>query len=124
MTPSSYKTSKKAITKAIPVVDESQSEEEEEEDADEDSDADEVENGLGEEDKEETPSESDDEGDPSELVHESLQSGTHPKGQSRHGKSKFIPSEETPEQRDARTIFVGNVAVEVTKSRVRSSLVS
>ena len=61
---------------------------------------------------------SDDEGDPSNLVHESLLKGEKTKGQSRHGKAKFAPSEETPEQRDARTIFVGNVAIEVTKSRV------
>ncbi|KAJ8501954.1 hypothetical protein ONZ51_g267 [Trametes cubensis] len=60
---------------------------------------------------------SDDEGDPSNLVHESLLKGEKTKGQSRHGKAKFAPSEETPEQRDARTIFVGNVAIEVTKSR-------
>ncbi|CDO74438.1 hypothetical protein BN946_scf184972.g5 [Trametes cinnabarina] len=62
-------------------------------------------------------SDSDDEVDPSKLVHESLQKGGQPKGQSRHGKAKFVPEEETPEQRDARTIFVGNVAVDVTKSR-------
>ena len=61
---------------------------------------------------------SDDEGEPSDLVHESLVKGGQAKGQSRHGKAKFAPSEETPEQRDARTIFVGNVAIEVTKSRV------
>lgn len=33
--------------------------------------------------------------------------------------TKFVPEDETSEQRDARTIFVGNVAVEVAKSRVR-----
>ncbi|KAI0356406.1 hypothetical protein OH77DRAFT_1400622 [Trametes cingulata] len=62
-------------------------------------------------------SDSDDEGDPSKLVHESLLKGGQSKGQSRHGKTKYVPEEETPEQRDARTVFVGNVAVEVTKSR-------
>ena len=120
-TPSSSKTREKAVTKAVQVVAESESEEEE--DADEESgdveDENEDEGGPAEEDVEEASSESDDEGDPSKLVHESLQKGAPPKGQSRHGKSKFIPSEETPEQRDARTVFVGNVAVEVAKSRVR-----
>ncbi|KAI0826904.1 hypothetical protein BC628DRAFT_1319495 [Trametes gibbosa] len=37
--------------------------------------------------------------------------------QSRNGKAKYVPSEETAEDRDARTLFVGNVAVEITKSR-------
>ncbi|KAI0372262.1 hypothetical protein BV20DRAFT_964390 [Pilatotrama ljubarskyi] len=62
-------------------------------------------------------SDSDDEGDPSKLVHESLLKGGQSKGQSRNGKTKYVPEEESPEQRDARTVFVGNVAVEVTKSR-------
>lgn len=72
--------------------------EEEEEAADEDSD-------------------SDEEGDPSKLVHESVAAGGKTKSAS--GKVKFVPSEETAEQRDARTVFVGNVPVEVVKSRVR-----
>ncbi|KAI8986067.1 hypothetical protein BD414DRAFT_487523 [Trametes punicea] len=70
-----------------------------------------------EEDAESSPSDSDNEFDPSKLVHESLLKGGQSKGQSRHGKAKYVPPEETPEQRDARTIFVGNVAVAVTKSR-------
>ncbi|KAI0766376.1 hypothetical protein BD413DRAFT_615176 [Trametes elegans] len=61
-------------------------------------------------------SESDEEGDSTKLVHESLLKGGQ-KSQSRHGKEKFVPEEESAEQRDARTIFIGNVAVEVTKSR-------
>ncbi|KAH9936187.1 uncharacterized protein B0H18DRAFT_1081890 [Fomitopsis serialis] len=32
-------------------------------------------------------------------------------------KHKFVPSDETPERRNARTVFVGNVPVEVVKSR-------
>ena len=64
-------------------------------------------------------SDSDDEGDPSKLVHESLLKGAEKKAQSRNGKAKYVPSEETPAQRDARTVFVGNVAIEVVKSRVR-----
>ncbi|KAI0720590.1 hypothetical protein C8T65DRAFT_567599, partial [Cerioporus squamosus] len=59
---------------------------------------------------------SDEEGDPSKLVHESLLKGSA-KTQPRPGKAKYVPSEESPAQRDARTVFVGNVAVEVTKSR-------
>ncbi|KAH9851826.1 hypothetical protein C2E23DRAFT_732469 [Lenzites betulinus] len=61
--------------------------------------------------------ESDDEGDPSTLVHESLLKDGTTKGQSRNGKAKYVPSEETADDRDARTLFVGNVAVEITKSR-------
>ncbi|KAI0647963.1 hypothetical protein C8Q79DRAFT_906572 [Trametes meyenii] len=72
---------------------------------------------LTPEDASEDSSDSDDEGDPATLVHESLLKDGPPKGQSRNGKAKHVPSEETPEQRDARTIFVGNVAVEITKSR-------
>lgn len=60
--------------------------------------------------------ESDGEDDLAKLVHESAANGGKPK--STHGKTKHFPSEETPEQRDARTIFVGNVPVEVVKSRV------
>lgn len=62
-------------------------------------------------------SDSDEDGDPSKLVHESVVPGGKTKGAS--GKVKFVPSEETAEQRDARTVFVGNVPVEVVKSRVR-----
>ncbi|EIW59245.1 uncharacterized protein TRAVEDRAFT_147166 [Trametes versicolor FP-101664 SS1] len=60
---------------------------------------------------------SDEEGDPSKLVHESLLKGSQTKSQSRHRKAKYVPAEESPEQRDARTVFVGNVAVDVTKSK-------
>jgi nucleolar protein 12 len=51
------------------------------------------------------------------LVHESLQKG---KKSSRSGpKTKFVPSDETPERRDQRTIFIGNLSVEVAQKRVR-----
>lgn len=60
---------------------------------------------------------SDEEGDPSTLVHESLVNGS--KGKGKKASAKYVPQEETPEQRDARTIFVGNVSVDVAKSRVR-----
>ena len=65
-------------------------------------------------------SDSDVEGDPSTLVHESLlKSGAKTRVASSHEKPKHAPAEETSGQRDARTLFIGNVAVEVTKSRVR-----
>lgn len=66
----------------------------------------------------EEASDSDDEGDPSNLVHESLTKGAKSRQRERHNKSKYIPPDETPERRNARTIFVGNVPVEVAKSRV------
>lgn len=61
---------------------------------------------------------SDEEGDPSKLIHESLLKDKGSKGASK-GKAKFIPSDETLELRRARTIFVGNVPVEVVKGKVR-----
>ncbi|KAI0771411.1 hypothetical protein BC629DRAFT_1442025 [Irpex lacteus] len=59
-------------------------------------------------------SESDEEGDPSKLIHESLLKDNKSKG---GAKKKYVPAEETPEQRDARTIFIGNVPTEVVTSR-------
>lgn len=61
-------------------------------------------------------SESDEEDDPSKLVHESLLKENKSKA---GAKKKYFPAEETPEQRDARTIFIGNVPTEVVTSRVR-----
>ncbi|TBU53671.1 hypothetical protein BD310DRAFT_859888 [Dichomitus squalens] len=103
-------------TKVTKHVEGRESEDEDEGNEAEDDREDEDVSGAGEDD--EASSDSGDEGHPSKLVHESLQKGgIQTNGQSRHGKQKYIPSVETPEQRDARTIFVGNVAVEVTKSR-------
>lgn len=64
----------------------------------------------------ESDPDSDEEGDLSKLVHESVAPGN----KSKHGggKTKFVPEEETPEQRNARTVFVGNVPVDVVKNRV------
>jgi nucleolar protein 12 len=59
--------------------------------------------------------------DASQLVHETVARGD------RHGKTRptrrrimhhDCPPDETKEQRDARTIFIGNVPVEVAKSKV------
>lgn len=53
-------------------------------------------------------------------VHESLNKSN--KRASRSGpKSKFVPADETPERRDQRTIFVGNLPVDVAQKRVRIS---
>ncbi|KZT11964.1 uncharacterized protein LAESUDRAFT_719910 [Laetiporus sulphureus 93-53] len=61
---------------------------------------------------------SDDEGHSSELVHESLAKGSRTRSlNGRRAKTKYVPLEETSEQRNARTIFVGNVPVDVVKSR-------
>ena len=63
---------------------------------------------------------SDVEDDPSQLVHESVSKKSVTKVRAK--KVKYVPSDETPEQRNSRTIFVGNVAIEVAKSKVRSAL--
>ncbi|KAG5642548.1 hypothetical protein DXG03_002587 [Asterophora parasitica] len=59
---------------------------------------------------------SDDEADQS-LVHESLLEKSGKKANKSGPKVKFVPSEETPEQRDQRTIFVGNLSVDVAQKR-------
>jgi len=51
-----------------------------------------------------------------QLVHESLQ--TSKRGSHLRPKAKFVPADETPELRDSRTIFVGNLSVEVAQKRV------
>lgn len=48
-------------------------------------------------------------------VHESLTK----KSKKSSRKHKFVPEAETAEQRDARTIFVGNLPAEIVKNRVR-----
>ena len=50
------------------------------------------------------------------LVHECL---TKKDKKIRASKTKYVPSEETVEQRDQRTIFVGNLPVEVASKKVR-----
>jgi len=63
------------------------------------------------------PSDDSEEVDPSQLVHESV---AKPTGKSsRNPKSKHVPEDETADQRDRRTIFVGNLSVEVAQKRVR-----
>jgi nucleolar protein 12 len=65
--------------------------------------------------------ESDADVDPAALVHESLQSGG--KSKSRSGKQKYVPEDETPEKRDQRTVFVGNLPLAVASKRVRLEFV-
>lgn len=60
---------------------------------------------------------SDEEIDPSQLIHESV--AKHAGKGSRNRKSKYIPENETANQRDRRTVFVGNLSVEVAQKRVR-----
>ena len=38
-------------------------------------------------------------------------------------KAKYVTPGETPAQRDARTIFVGNIPIDVAKSKVRSIVI-
>ncbi|KAF8272818.1 hypothetical protein EI94DRAFT_1776724 [Lactarius quietus] len=69
--------------------------------------------------KEESESTSDSEVDESKLVHETVANGdglgkTRPTRRRIHYEH---PLDETKEQRDARTIFIGNVPVEVAKSK-------
>lgn len=37
-------------------------------------------------------------------------------------KAKYVPPDESPAQRDARTVFIGNVSIDIVKSRVRTTL--
>jgi nucleolar protein 12 len=70
--------------------------------------------------KEESESASDSEVDASQLVHETVAKGDQP-GKTRPTRKRIhheSPPDETKEQRDARTIFIGNVPVEVAKSKV------
>lgn len=53
-------------------------------------------------------------------VHESLLPKKEKRDRGRKkDKVRYVPPGETREQRDSRTIFVGNVPVEVVKSKVR-----
>lgn len=53
--------------------------------------------------------------------HESLSQSKEKEKKSKHSavkKIKYVPEEETAGQRDARTIFVGNLPAQIAKSRV------
>lgn len=74
------------------------------------------------EDSKQNPSSSDSEEDDGEYVpplHESLAGTAGPDSASSSKKSKkYVPPEETPGQRDSRTIFVGNVPSQVMTTKV------
>lgn len=65
---------------------------------------------------ESSDSSDEDRDDQSSLIHETLQKDKPRKPASR--KAKYAPSDETKERRDARTIFVGNLAPDVAIKRV------
>ncbi|KAF8158009.1 hypothetical protein B0H34DRAFT_657128 [Crassisporium funariophilum] len=52
--------------------------------------------------------------DPTTLVHESLRKGAK---KTPRPKQKFVPEDETPDQRDQRTIFVGNLPIEIASKK-------
>ncbi|KAG7445534.1 uncharacterized protein BT62DRAFT_932633 [Guyanagaster necrorhizus] len=60
--------------------------------------------------------ESESDEDPSKLVHESVAQSGPSAGHSSQ-KRKFVPSDETQMQRDLRTIFVGNLSIEVAQKK-------
>jgi nucleolar protein 12 len=60
---------------------------------------------------------SENEADPSQLVHET----TVKKGRRENRHVHGIPPDETKEEHDGRTIFLGNIPMEVAKSKVCSS---
>jgi len=80
--------------------------------------------GRGEavEDNEEAPSsdsDSEDHGKYVPPVHESLARAASPDSASPSRKDrKYVPPDETPDQRDSRTIFVGNVPPQVMATKV------
>ena len=51
-------------------------------------------------------------------VHESLGKSKHNKKKESTKKKKYVPDDETREERDARSIFVGNLPVQIVKDRV------
>ncbi|PBK97179.1 hypothetical protein ARMGADRAFT_1026761 [Armillaria gallica] len=60
--------------------------------------------------------ESESDEDPSKLVHESIAQNAPSTGRASQ-KRKFVPSDETQDQRDLRTIFVGNLSIEVAQKK-------
>ena len=61
-------------------------------------------------------SDSDDDQVPTALIHETLQKKV--KKTSRPPKRKYVPEDETPNLRDQRTIFVGNLPIELVSKKV------
>jgi len=61
---------------------------------------------------------SDSEGETSQLVHETAVVKKDRSSKTRQGHVHNVNPDETKEQREARTIFLGNVPVEVAKEKV------
>jgi nucleolar protein 12 len=61
--------------------------------------------------------------EPRDLTHISLQSTKGNKKSHSAGKIKYTPPDETPAQRDSRTIFIGNLPLEVVQKKVRIILI-
>jgi nucleolar protein 12 len=55
-------------------------------------------------------------GGPSTLLHESL--ANDPKKRTKQKTRKHVPEDETPDMRDRRTIFVGNLPLDVLSKKV------
>lgn len=65
---------------------------------------------------------SDDEHTPEPLVHETTINVGKTSPVMKRGHSVYVPDGETKEQRDARTVFMGNVPMEVAKSKVHRQI--
>ena len=61
---------------------------------------------------------SDDEHTTTPLVHETITNDGIKSSAATRSRSVYVPSDETKEQREARTVFIGNVPREVAKSKV------
>ena len=67
----------------------------------------------------ERPSDPEEESGPSTIIHESLLTGgTKSNQRTSARKEKYAPPDESEEQRNLRTIFVGNLSSEVAQKRV------
>jgi len=64
-------------------------------------------------------SDSEEESGPSTIIHESLlNTGVKPDRRPSARKEKYAPLDESAEQRNLRTVFVGNIPSEVAQKRV------
>lgn len=64
----------------------------------------------------------DDDDSDAELVHEALASTSSRKRKQAVKLPKYTPADETSQQRDRRSIFVGNLPIEVAKSKASHSI--
>jgi nucleolar protein 12 len=73
--------------------------------------------------RDEDPGESsDDELTTAPLVHETVINNGATSSVATRSRSAYVPIGETKEQREARTVFIGNVPIEVAKSRVNCNI--